>query len=81
MRPLRGPLPVRRRTDREPYGYDFSRCYLGPRGLLPVLDALSSDSSFTHLSLANCGLGCSAVERLTEWLQVGKTEMPYTAIP
>ncbi|GIL58496.1 hypothetical protein Vafri_13452 [Volvox africanus] len=54
---------------REPFGYDFSRCYLGPRGLLPVLDALSFDSSFTQLSLANCGLGCSAVEVLVDWLQ------------
>ncbi|GLC41402.1 hypothetical protein PLESTB_001015100 [Pleodorina starrii] len=54
---------------REPYGYDFSRCYLGPRGLLPVLDALGCDSAFAHLSLANCGLGCSAVERLADWLQ------------
>ncbi|KAG2452827.1 hypothetical protein HYH02_002173 [Chlamydomonas schloesseri] len=53
---------------REPFGYDFSRCYLGPRGLLPVLDALSSDSSFVSLSLAHCGLGCSSVERLVDWL-------------
>ncbi|EFJ47031.1 hypothetical protein VOLCADRAFT_61911, partial [Volvox carteri f. nagariensis] len=53
---------------REPYGYDFSRCYLGPRGLLPVLDALGFDSSFTSLSLAHSGLGCSAVETLADWL-------------
>eukprot|EP00198_Chlamydomonas_reinhardtii_P010350 XP_001699687.1 flagellar associated protein [Chlamydomonas reinhardtii] len=53
---------------REPFGYDFSRCYLGPRGLLPVLDALSTDGSFVSLSLAHCGLGCSSVERLADWL-------------
>ncbi|KAG2436227.1 hypothetical protein HXX76_006538 [Chlamydomonas incerta] len=53
---------------REPFGYDFSRCYLGPRGLLPVLDALSTDDSFVSLSLAHCGLGCSSVERLADWL-------------
>ncbi|KXZ50242.1 hypothetical protein GPECTOR_17g880 [Gonium pectorale] len=54
---------------REPFAYDFSRAYLGPRGLLPVLDALGRDPTFVRLSLANCGLGCSAVERLAGWLQ------------
>ncbi|KAG2499636.1 hypothetical protein HYH03_002575 [Edaphochlamys debaryana] len=54
---------------RQPHVYDFSRCYLGPRGLLPVLDALGRDSAFVALSLANCGLGCSSVERLCAWLQ------------
>ncbi|PNH08040.1 ADIPOR-like receptor [Tetrabaena socialis] len=54
----------------EPFAYDFSRCYLGPRGLLPVLDALGADPAFASLSLANCGLGCSSVERLAGWIKV-----------
>ncbi|GFR48280.1 hypothetical protein Agub_g10055 [Astrephomene gubernaculifera] len=54
---------------RDPYVYDFSRCYLGPRGLLPVLDALGGDAAFCGLGLAHCGLGCGSAELLAGWLR------------
>lgn len=44
--------------------YDFSRAYLGDKGVLPVLKALEADWEFTGVIFRGCGIrnrGCNAI--------------------
>ncbi len=40
---------------RPKYHYDFSRAYLGPNGLTPLIEALAGDDSFASLGLSGVG--------------------------
>lgn len=53
---------------RSRHAYDFSRCYVGDRGALPLIRALQADPSFTALNLSSCGLSSGAVQALVDML-------------
>lgn len=55
-------------TLRDGFSYDFSRDYVGPAGLGPLVTALRLDPSFTSLTLAHCGLYDAAAVELAQWL-------------
>ncbi|KAG1676159.1 hypothetical protein FOA52_005000 [Chlamydomonas sp. UWO 241] len=51
------------------HAWDFSRAYIGPSGILPLIHALAADKGFTTLSLRKCGITDSVCAVLCEWLQ------------
>lgn len=50
------------------FHYDFSGSYCGPRGVLPLLTALSYDHTFESLDLSGCNIDNDGAELLSELL-------------
>lgn len=50
--------------------YDFSRDYLGPSGIVPLMEALRCDGSYTSLDLSRTGVTDSGCAVLFDCLKV-----------
>ena len=48
--------------------YDFSRAFLGPRGVEAALPALARDQTFTHVSFRGCGVRNATAAKIAEHL-------------